>query len=301
MIMHPKLRRVLRSSLFAVTSIGLALVAPGLATTAARAQSLPPFTRFPNDAPVRLARAVAERLDTLRATISPALFSNVALDQLAQPEQRRSLWDSIEGALGSQSALATLGGAAPPSSAAQSTRAASLLDVLDDAIGAYMNELGHIALEIDRAGDRDAVSRLAPLHPGEQGTGIIEVGDVGAFHQLQVNFRGEIAHPDGKAPAVVAQFYLLPGSGGPPIPGRLVIPTAGAGPSFRADVATASGSETRDYGWRPRLSRMGSILELDIDGQWARVQDDLDLGPRQRRTRRDPVGFCDAACVGAER
>jgi hypothetical protein len=96
---------------------------------------------------------------------------------------------------------------------------------------------------------------------------------------------------------VVALFYLLPDGARRPIPGRLLIPTSGAMPSFRAEVATAAGaSETRDYGWRPRLSRLGSILELNIDGRWARVEDEADAMPR-RRTGRDPVGFCDAACV----
>jgi hypothetical protein len=63
------------------------------------------------------------------------------------------------------------------------------------------------------------------------------------------------------------------------------------------EISTGDGEhESRDYGWRPRLSRMGAILELNIDGRWARIEDELDVMP-QRRTGRDPVGFCDAACV----
>ena len=142
------------------------------------------------------------------------------------------------------------------------------------------------------------MTRLAPLHPGEQGSGSIDIGTLGAFRQLEVTFRGAIAHPDGQAPAVVAVFYLLPRSSGPPIPGRLLIPTSGAEPSFRAEIANASGErETRDYGWRPRLSRTDAILELRINGQWARVVDENDVMPQRRPMRPDPVGFCDASCV----
>jgi hypothetical protein len=208
------------------------------------------------------------------------LLANASAERDRQ-ELLRSLRQSIEGPLG-------LAPDAPP---------ATLIELLDGAIGAYMTELGHIALELDQHGDRDAVSRLAPLHPGEQGSGSIDVGTVGAFRRLEIHFRGEIAHPDGRAPAVVAQFYLLPTAKGPPIPGRLLIPTAGAEPSFRAEIATATGArETRDYGWRPRLTRLGAILELNLDGRWARVEDEADVAPR-RRNLRDPPGFCDASCV----
>ena len=41
---------------------------------------------------------------------------------------------------------------------------------------------------------------------------------------------------------------------------------------------------------------MDAILELQIDGRWARVEDENDAMPR-RRTARDPLGFCDATCV----
>jgi hypothetical protein len=144
-------------------------------------------------------------------------------------------------------------------------------------------------------GERGARSSAA-VH----GTGAIEVGTLGAFRQLQINFRGEIAHLDGRSPAVVALFYLLPDREGPPIPGRLLIPTAGAQPSFRAEIAGPDGArETRDYGWRPRLTHRGAILELQIDGQWARVEDELDVVP-QRSPGHDAKGFCDASCTPGE-
>jgi hypothetical protein len=276
------------------TTVSLALVSFVLATPAldapARAQSLPTFERFPTDAPGRLAHAVLERLEIVRNAPADTHFLSISRDQLMRPDRRRSLWESIEGALGSQPFAGT---------ASPSPRPTSLVDVLDTAIGAYMTELGRIALEIDQQGGHDAVTRLAPLHPGEQGSGSIDVGDVGTFRELLVNFRGEIAHPDGRTPAVVAQFYLLPDRVGPPIAGRLVIPTAGAEPSFRAEVSGPSGvRETRDYGWRPRLSRLGSILELKINGQWARVEDELDAPMAQRRPGRDATDFCDASCNG---
>jgi hypothetical protein len=220
----------------------------------------------------------------------------VAAGKLDRPELQRSLWQSIEGSLGAPLA-AGLAGVAGTTHSAQRQGPAPLLDVLDGAIGAYMTELGRIAYDLDRHGDRDVVETLAPLHPGEQGTGTIEVGTVGPFRQLEVSFRGEIAHPDGTSPAVVARFYLLPDRTRAPIPGRLLIPTTGAGPSFRAELARADGErETRDYGWRPRLARTSSILELMIAGRWTRVEDEHDVVP-QRRPRRDPVGFCDAACA----
>jgi hypothetical protein len=237
-----------------------------------------------------LARAVDDRVDDFAGTPGAAELLAIASGERDRTELRRILWESIEGALGSKQS-------AGPSGASPSSGPATLIELLDSAIGAYMTELGHIALEMDQHGDGDAVSRLAPLHPGEQGSGNIDLGTVGEFRQLQVNFRGEIAHPDGRSPAVVALFYLLPNGAPRPIPGRLLIPTSGAMPSFRAEVATATGTnETRDYGWRPRLSRLGSILELNIDGQWARVEDEAEVMPR-RRTGRDPLGFCDATCV----
>jgi hypothetical protein len=137
------------------------------------------------------------------ATPGAAELLAIASGERDRPELRRTLWQSIEGALGSTQS-------AGPSGAPPSTGPATLIGLLDSAIGAYMTELGHIALEMDQHGDRDAVSRLAPLHPGEQGSGNIDLGTVGAFRQLQVNFRGEIARPDGRSPAVVALFYLLP-------------------------------------------------------------------------------------------
>ena len=268
------------------------LTALGLAMAPASAQTLPAFDRFPTDARGRLSRAVEQRVQQVGETLGGDDLSAIASGQLDRPEVRRSLWDSIEGALGAaQGATSQLGAQA-------SSTATTLIGVLDDAIGAYMTELGRIALELDRHGDRDAVTRLAPLHPGEQGSGSIDVGTLGAFRQLEVTFRGAIAHPDGQTPAVVAVFYLLPKTSGPPIPGRLLIPTSGAMPSFRAEVATASGErETRDYGWRPRLARHDAILELRINGQWARVVDENDVMPARRRTGRDPVGFCDASCM----
>ena len=70
--------------------------------------------------------------------------------------------------------------------------------------------------------------------------------------------------------------------------------------SFRAEIATPDGArETRDYRWRPRLTRQGAILELQIDGRWARVVDELDAVP-QRRPGRDAKGFCDASCIPGE-
>jgi hypothetical protein len=255
----------------------------------ASAQTLPTFDRFPADAPGRLARAVEQRVHHVNHTLGSAELSAIASGQVDRPDVRRSLWSSIEGAFGATRS-------STPSDAAP-TAPTTLIAALDDAIAAYMTELGRIALEMDRHGDRDAVTRLAPLHPGEQGSGSIGVGTLGAFHQLVVTFRGAIAHPDGTSPAVAAVFYLLPDGGGPPIPGRLLIPTSGAMPSFRAEIANERGvRETRDYGWRPRLSRMGSILELRINGQWARVEDENDVLPR-RRTSRDPAGFCDATCA----
>jgi hypothetical protein len=255
----------------------------------ASAQDVPTFGRFPADAPLRLARAVEDRVHSFAGTFGADEILAIAAGELDRADLRRSLWRSIEGALGSNGAVST--------SAAASSAATPFLNVLDGAIAAYMTELGTIALEMDRHGDRDAVSRLAPLHPGEQGSGNIDLGTVGAFRQLHVNFRGEIAHPDGREPAVVALFYLLPRGAARPVPGRLLIPTSGAEPSLRVEVASADGErETRDYGWRPRLSRMGSILELNVDGRWARVEDETDAMP-QRRTGRDPVGFCDATCV----
>jgi hypothetical protein len=280
--------RALRSRSRLVLLCGLTLLASQLAP-GARAQVLPGFERFPADAPTRLARAVEDRVDDFAGSFGSEL-TDVATADLDRPDLRRNLWAAIEGVL-------TPGAERPAAGASASAGPTQLLMLLDGAIGAYMTELGRIALEMDQDGDRDAVSRLAALHPGEQGSGNIELGTVGAFRQLQINFRGEIAHPDGRSPAVVALFYLLPDGARRPIPGRLLIPTSGAMPSFRAEIATSTGaSETRDYGWRPRLSRLGSILELNIDGRWARVEDETDVMPR-RRTGRDPIGFCDAACV----
>jgi hypothetical protein len=265
-------------------------LALGLVLAPAVAQTLPTFDRFPADARGRLARAVEQRVHPVTQTLGGAELSAIASGQVDRPDVRRSLWNSIEGALGATQASPD---AATPSAPT------TLIGALDDAIAAYMTELGRIALEMDRHGERDAVTRLAPLHPGEQGSGSIDVGTLGAFRQLEVTFRGAIAHPDGTSPAVAAIFYLLPDGGGPPIPGRLLIPTSGAEPSFRAEIANDSGQrETRDYGWRPRLARMGAILELRVNGQWARVEDENDMMPRQR-TPRDPVGFCDATCGGA--
>ena len=265
------------------------LLWPSMWAATTTAQTLPSFGRFPADAPSRLARAVEDRVDAFAGTPGAAELLAIASGERDRPELRRTLWQSIEGALGSTPS-------AGPSGASPSTGPATLIGLLDGAIGAYMTELGHITLEMDQHGDRDALSTLAPLHPGEQGNGNIDLGTVGALRELQIHFRGEIAHPDGRSPAVVALFYLLPDGARRPIPGRLLIPTSGAMPSFRAEVATATGaSETRDYGWRPRLVRFGSILELNIDGQWARVEDEADVVPR-RRTGRDPLGFCDAAC-----
>ena len=228
------------------------------------------------------ARGRRSRATTSRARLGAAELLAIASGERDRPELRRSLWQSIEGALGSTH------GAGPLGASSASTGPATLIGLLDSAIGAYMTELGRIALEMDQHGDRDAVSRLAPLHPGEQGSGSIDVGTVGAFRQLQIHFRGEIAHPDGRAPAVVALFYLLPDATRPPIPGRLLIPTAGAEPSFRAEVATATGArETRDYGWRPRLTR------------WDRSSSSTSTGSgRASRTRRTS---CRGAGPGAIR
>jgi hypothetical protein len=263
----------------------------GASSSRIGAQTLPSFQPVPTDASLRLARAVEDRVSEFSVAFGAAELAAISAGDLERGDLRRSVWQSIEGALDSSAF-----GRGEASGTRQSA-STPLLAVLDSAIGAYMAELGHIALEMDRHGARDTTSRLAPLHPGEQGSGSIDLGNVGTFRQLQVDFRGQIAHPDGRSPAVVARFYLLPGGGERPIPGRLLIPTTGAEPSFRAEVPTAAGaSETRDYGWRPRLSRLGSILELNIDGRWARVEDEMDA-TTQRRVRRDPLGFCDAACV----
>jgi hypothetical protein len=75
----------------------------------------------------------------------------------------------------------------------------------------------------------------------------------------------------------------------------IITPTAGAEPSFRASLQKGGERELRDYGWRPRLTRASSILELHIDGEWTRVEDAADA-LLERRTKRDPIGFCDASC-----
>jgi hypothetical protein len=272
-----------RSGLLAST-----LLAASLCASQSPAQPLPRFRAIPQDAQLRLEQAVERRVRELEPALDAGDGLARAVHALEQPAMRQSLWASIEG---------EMNGTLPPRGAG-----AALIDVLDGAIGAYMTELGRITYEIDAAGRADALDTLAPLHPGDHGSGRIDLGQVGEFRGITVTFRGEIAHPDGRAPAVVAFFYLLPArSGEPPTPGRLLIPIAGAGPSFRAPLRTAGGAEEiRDYGWRPHLTRTSAVLELRVDNAWMRVENPLDVSPR-RRIARDPVGFCDVTTQCSER
>ena len=169
----------------------------------------------------------------------------------------------------------------------------TLLDIVDEAIDRYMAELGRIAWEMEDPARTPTPEALSSLHPGSLGSGSISLGHVGEFRDLSVTFRGKIAHPDGEAPAVVAKFYLVPPSGRPVV-GRLLVPMAGVRPSFRASAEKDGGA--RDYGWRPRLMRTRSILELRDRGGWRRIHNEIDDLYRPPRRLRVEDTFCDASC-----